>query len=109
MKIFLDDQRRIPPGYVGISTPCDCIELILTAWENGIDIKELSLDHDLGIIDPKTLEEETGYDVLVWLEENIEYMPDKVVIHTDNPVGRRRMNLVLESIKRRIEENINAV
>ena len=60
------------------------------------------MDHDLG-------REETGYDVLKWLEEGvatkkIDYIPDVILIHSANPVGRARMEQAIRSILRRRKE-----
>lgn len=96
MKLWLDDQRKPPKDWIWVKTPNDCIEALQSFF---VDI--LSLDHDLGIfVDEK---EETGYDVLCWLEQNLVYMPNEVLIHTANPVARRRMELVLSAIERRME------
>lgn len=45
------------------------------------------LDHDLG-------GEQTGYDIMCWLEANPVYLPKEIVIITSNPVGRQRMEVV---------------
>lgn len=100
MKIFLDDERKIPNGWLGVKTPEQCISWLEKCAKENVVVKKLSLDHDLGLIDPNTLQERTGYDVLVWLENNLWAMPEEVIIHTANPVARRRMNLVLEAIER---------
>jgi response regulator of citrate/malate metabolism len=50
------------------------------------------LDHDLGY-DPKT-----GYDILCWLEQNLQYLPGKIVIVSMNPSGRERMQLVIDKL-----------
>lgn len=82
MKIYLDDERKAPVGWTKVSTPQETIELL----EN-YDVEELSLDHDLGI-------EETGYDVVLWLEEKVVmegYIPPVIKVHSSNPAGRDRM------------------
>lgn len=49
----------------------------------------LYLDHDLG-------EGMTGYDVACWLEKNPQHFPERVIIVSSNPVGRRNIERVLE-------------
>lgn len=60
------------------------------------NVSLISLDHDLG--DGRM----TGYDVLVWIEEQVmlhEAKPPMCMkIHTQNPVGRDRMNSARHSI-----------
>lgn len=97
MKIFLDDERKTPSGYIGVKDPNVCIGLLVL---NKGNVEILSLDHDLGIFVGGV--ELTGYDVLLWLEENTEYMPKWIGIHSANPVARKRMHLCLDAIERRM-------
>lgn len=53
MKIYLDDERLAPDGWILLK---DVNLVIRTLKEN--DVKEISLDHDLGT-------DENGYDVLL--------------------------------------------
>lgn len=101
VNIFLDDERKPPIGFIGVTTAQECIEWLKLCQEKNTTITMLSLDHDLGYLNPDTLEEETGYDVLCWLEQNLGAMPENIVLHTANPVGRRRMQIVLDAIERR--------
>jgi hypothetical protein len=78
-----------------------CIAFLELIARSGDKVEILSLDHDLGLIDPETLEEKTGYDVVLYLEQHPNLMPENVQVHSANPVGRRRMLLALESIERR--------
>jgi hypothetical protein len=89
----------------------DCRELlncdvVARTYEEGVralmalgHFDELYLDHDLCSV--KTCEnngrEMTGYDVVVFLEWNPEYRPGKVILVTQNPVGRQKM---VEALKR---------
>ena len=43
MRVFLDDERATPPGWVRTYWPDEVITLLKTG-----DVVELSLDHDLG-------------------------------------------------------------
>lgn len=67
------------------------IELLKT-----IKFDSIYLDHDLASYDASG-KELTGYDVMVFLEQNKEYRPSKYVFVTSNPVGRDNMKRVLDS------------
>lgn len=93
MKIFLDDERKPPPGWTLATDVDEAIHALQSEY-----VEEISLDHDLGA-------GETGYDALLWIEEQAAlngYQPPVIHIHTDNPAGRKRMESALQSIKRRI-------
>ena len=94
MKIFLDDVRETPEGYVRCYWPQEVIELLKTN-----QVTELSLDHDLG--DDSI---GTGYDVLTWLEEQVfchSFTPPPVIkVHSANPVAKQRMLAAIQSILR---------
>lgn len=87
LRVYLDDERPTPEGWVGARWPEDVIALI---QKGGVEI--VSLDHDLGD-DARG----TGYDVITWLErethENPQFIAPKVLIHTQNPSARLRMEL----------------
>ncbi len=53
-------------------------ELQKKGWET------LLLDHDLGGI-------KTGYDILLWLEGHVEFLPKTILLITNHPVGMKRM------------------
>ena len=93
IKVFLDDMRTEPEGWVLVKTAREAIELLQTN-----DVEEISLDHDLG-------EEEngTGYDVISWLEKEVyqsNFSPPVIHIHTANPVARERMKAGARNILR---------
>jgi len=93
VKVFLDDVRTPPPGWVLTQSVGETIDLLL---EEGVT--HLSLDHDLGLV------EETGYDVLLWLEEQValhQFTPPALYIHSDNPSARIKMELAIKSINLR--------
>lgn len=54
----------------------------------------LLLDHDLGDPNPK----KTGYDILNWLEERPEYIPADIKLVTMDPVGRLKMQPLIERL-----------
>jgi hypothetical protein len=93
MKIWLDDERPAPAGWVRAYWPEDAIGAMEC---NDVDV--ISLDHDLG--DDKR---GTGYDVLLWLEEAVAVhgvRPPLILVHTANPSARLKM----EAAKKKIEE-----
>lgn len=101
MKVWVDDEREAPNGWLHVKTPEEAIELLRSG-----EVEELSLDHDLGLATHES--ERTGYDVLAWLEEAVatgawEYAVPVIRIHTANPVGMKRMELAIASIKRHSE------
>lgn len=99
IKIYLDDTRPAPEGYLLCSTPRAVIDL-LTQYPGQID--EISLDHDLGIFALGV--EVTGYDVLLWLESNPHFAPDKINVHSANTAVWLKMKQAIASIKKRKEE-----
>ncbi len=93
VKVFLDDERETPPGWVRARWPDEVIKLLETGG-----VTELSLDHDLGD-DARG----TGYDVIRWIEEAVavrEFVPPAIRVHSANSSARERMVLGIESIKR---------
>lgn len=90
LKVFLDDVRKPPTGWELAITASYCIKLL-----ERNDVTAISLDHDLG------LEDENGYDVLLWIEEQVfteNYIPPEINIHTSNPSARLKMKLASERI-----------
>jgi hypothetical protein len=93
MRLFLDDFRKEPDGWVRVYWPHEAIELLKTG-----DVEEISLDHDLG-----NDEIGTGYDVVKWIEEQVVihgFKPPIIYVHSANPVGRHRMQQGIDSIRR---------
>lgn len=93
MKVFLDDCRPTPVGWVAARWPDEVIRLL----ELGT-VTEISLDHDLG-----DDERGTGYDVLAWIEEAVAtrgFRPPEIQVHSANPAARQRMLAAIGSIER---------
>ena len=92
MKIYLDDERVAPAGWIQVRWPDEAI----TYLEAG-DITVISLDHDLGD-DGRG----TGYDVIVWIEEKVAtdptYTPPEIRVHSANSSARIRMELGIDKI-----------
>lgn len=91
MKVFLDDERATPEGWVRVYWPDEAIALLQSG-----QVTEISLDHDLGD-DARG----TGYDVLVWIEEAMRlrgFVPPRMHVHSANPAARVRMFAAVASI-----------
>jgi len=107
IKVFLDDDRPTPPGWIHARWPEDVIELLKIGG-----VTEISLDHDLA--DPfvkeqgycSSIRERTGYDVLLWIEEQValhDFIPPIIHIHTANSSAREKMEAARESIIKLVE------
>ncbi|HCC22888.1 TPA: hypothetical protein DF272_01780 [Candidatus Falkowbacteria bacterium] len=106
MKVFLDDLRTPPDGWLLVRTPDEVIVLLRTG-----QVEELSLDHDLALWDDNGREID-GEAVTNWLEEQyfllsrgedseVSFPPPKVMkVHSDNSVGRPRMEAAISNIRR---------
>ncbi len=102
MKVYLDDERKTPEGWTRVYWPAKAIELLKTG-----EVTEISLDHDLAdkfMAEQEKRNEITGYDVIVWMEEqafnDASFSPPEIHIHTDNPSARKKMLAGVLSIKR---------
>jgi hypothetical protein len=92
MKVFLDDLRPTPVGWVRAYWPADVIRLLETGA-----VEELSLDHDLG-----DDERGTGYDVILWIEEAVAlrgFRPPRILVHSANAAAAVRMNAGIRAIE----------
>ena len=91
MKIWVDDLRPVPEGYVGTKSVNETITLIESLESKGSEIELLDLDHDLGDF------EYDGGDaikLLDYLAERETYYPIKIL--TSNPVGRSNMERMIQ-------------
>lgn len=94
LKVYLDDERETPEGWVRVFWPEEAIELLETG-----KVSEISLDHDLG-----DDEHGTGYDVVLWIEEAVftrDFVPPKMKVHSANSSAREKMELGIKNIQRR--------
>ncbi|MEZ6184030.1 MAG: cyclic-phosphate processing receiver domain-containing protein [Planctomycetota bacterium] len=95
MRVYLDDERPAPPGWVLVRWPEEAIALLETG-----EVEALSLDHDLGDAGDRR----TGYAVLQWLEEAVAsrgVVPPAVLrVHSANSAARARMLQAIASIRR---------
>ncbi len=92
-KVYLDDERSTPEGWVRTYRVQETIDLLKTG-----KVMSVSLDHDLGIPD------ENGYQVMEWIEREIRDNPDFycpiIRIHTANAPARERMKAARKSINK---------
>lgn len=91
MKLWIDDVRPAPDGYVWIKSVNEAIKEI--NWRNALNlnISLIDIDHDAG---------DYAYDggdyikLLDWLEETGRNYP--IHIHSMNPVGAENMRRIIE-------------
>jgi hypothetical protein len=98
MRIFLDDERPTPQGWVRTFWPDEVIALLQAGG-----VTEVSLDHDLG-----DDERGTGYDVVLWVEEAVAtrgFVPPKLVVHSANSSARAKMEQGIAKIERLISKS----
>lgn len=94
MKVFLDDLRPAPDGWVRVFWPDEAIALLKTG-----EVTDMSLDHDLG-----DDQRGTGYDVLLWIEEAVatgNFRAPRMIVHSANPAARERMEAAVAAILKR--------
>ena len=93
IRVFLDDERQTPEGWVRVWWPDEAIALL-----EGGGVAELSLDHDLGD-DGRG----TGYDVVLWIEEAVAtrgFKPPEIVVHSANSSARMKMEAGIAAIEK---------
>jgi len=93
LRVFLDDERATPEGWVRTYWPDEVIDLLETNA-----VAEVSLDHDLG-----NDQRGTGYDVVVWIEEAVAlrgFIPPKITVHSANSSAREKMEAGIRAIDR---------
>lgn len=93
MNLWLDDVRDCP--FVGpwaiAKNYEEAVEILSTH-----DIEQAWLDHDLayehyGHTPESEYKEKTGYDVVLWMEENNKWPTETCMVHSMNPEGSKRM------------------
>jgi len=94
LRIYLDDLRPAPNGWVRVFWPQEAIARLKTG-----QVTDASLDHDLG-----DDQRGTGYDVLLWIEEAVAvdgFKPPEITVHSANPAAGIRMDAAIASIDAR--------
>lgn len=98
MRVYLDDERPTPDGWVRVYWPDEAIALLRQGA-----VTRISLDHDLGD-DARG----TGYDVIAWIEEAVAlhgFRPPAIAVHSANPSARLRMEAGIAAIERLASSN----
>lgn len=96
MRVFLDDERMTPEGWIRTFWPDEVIALLIAGG-----IVELSLNHDLG-----DDQRGTGYDVILWIEEAVAtrcFLPPKIAVHAANASAREKMLAGIRSIEKLLD------
>ena len=90
VKIWVDDIRPVPDGYIGTKSVNETIALIEEIENNGGEIVLLDLDHDLGEY------ASMGGDAIKILDYLVERESFyQIAIHTANPVGKANMERMI--------------
>ena len=90
MKIWLDDVRIAPDGYIHCRSVNEAIKAI-EENETKEEIELIDCDHDLG---DYAVDGGDGIKLLDWLLERETLYPVK--LHTMNPVGRENMQRTID-------------
>ena len=96
IKVYLDDERTEPKGWIRTYWPQEVIELLKTNT-----VSEISLDHDLG-----DDSHGTGYDVILWIEEQVftnNFIPPKMSVHSANSSARKKMEQAIAVINKKVK------
>ena len=98
--LLIDDERSVE--FVNHKWGVQVTDVARTFGEGinaikagGIDT--LLLDHDLACFDEDG-NELTGYKIMLFLEEHPEYLPKRILLVTSNPVGRAKMQTVIDKL-----------
>lgn len=83
MKLFVDDERPAPEGWVLAKTSSEALTILTKVHELGHTLDAISLDHDLSTV---MYEDDTTRPVMLWMCEH-EWWPTEVYVHTANPCG----------------------
>ena len=103
MKLFLDDVRDAPEGFMRAFRPADLALFRHLARH----AKVISMDHDLGL-DPDGIPFPTGDQILKIFEKQVfdgtlwDNGAPQILIHSANPVGAENMQRTINSIINRV-------
>lgn len=90
MKIWVDDVRRPPKGYLWVQSVFEAITCLVECDTRGWDVEIVDLDHDAGEYS------QYGGDyikILEWMEHMKRNYP--IRIHSANPVGIENMRRII--------------
>jgi hypothetical protein len=85
MRLWVDDARAAPPGWVHARTLEEAQHWLATDR-----VEEASLDHDLGFEQPD------GGALVRWMAMTGHWPKQRPTVHSLNPAGRRYMEAVIE-------------
>lgn len=93
IKLWVDDLRYPPEGYIWITSVNAAKQIISLAEEAGAVIELIDLDHDAG-----HMAGDGGdyIEILDWLEETGAGKNYPIRIHTMNSVGRQNMRAIIQ-------------
>jgi len=94
VKVWLDDVRPAPLGWVHVLWPQEAIDLL----QKANNVTHISLDHDLG-----DDERGTGYDVLLWIDQATmigDFVPPVITVHSTNLSASHKMVAAIAKIQR---------
>lgn len=86
VKIWLDDWREAPRGYVEVHSVNEAELMIINCENQGLPIVLIDCDYDLGMYET---DGGNGLALLEWLNDRGTYYP--VEIHSTHPIGSMRM------------------
>jgi len=100
VKLYIDDTKPIPPGWVGVRSIGDAAFFMRNQTFSAI-----SFDNDMG-------EEKEGADLANWLEQKLasgEFSKERFkncvfTVHSSNPAACVRIEQALASIKKLLSE-----
>jgi hypothetical protein len=94
MKVYMDDARQTPAGWERTYTVEETKDRLRTRL-----VTHLSLDNDLGSIDPAT----EGYNVLNWLEEvindDMSFPIPVMTVHSSNAARAQSMRQTINRLE----------
>lgn len=96
IKIWLDDVRPAPDGYVWCKSVNGCKQAVVDAEQSGHIIAVIDCDHDMG---DYFCDGGDGIALIDWLLERETLY--QIQLHTANPVGRANMQRAIDAYIRR--------
>ena len=97
MRLLIDDTRDETHVSCALHMIARNYFAGITALTCGIKWEILYLDHDLHTYDDDS-REWTGYDIMLFLENNPQFLPKKIICVSSNPPGRARIEQVIEKL-----------
>ena len=95
MMVYLDDERQTPDGWVRTYSVEETNALLRTR-----QVTHLSLDNDLGSLDPKT----EGFNVINYLDELVNDDPTfpipVITVHSSNASRAQSMRLGIQRLEK---------